>query len=195
MAGRGVPAGRQRAGGDHRVAGLDRLRRQRRPRDGCRAGRARPLGRDHLVLRDPDRGPARHPGRRRQRARRAGLGIDAVYPRASESLVATAKERGTVVAEQPPGTPPSRAGFLASARLLAALACGTVVVEAARRSNAGWSATWAENLGRGLFAVPGPVTSATSQLPHQLIRDGRARLVTSTHDVLVDCTAITTEEN
>lgn len=121
-------------------------------------------------------------------------GIDAVYPRASESLVATAKERGTVVAEQPPGTPPSRAGFLASARLLAALACGTVVVEATMRSNAGWSATWAENLGRGLFAVPGPVTSATSQLPHQLIRDGRARLVTSAHDVLVDLTT-TTEEN
>lgn len=122
-------------------------------------------------------------------------GIDAVYPRASESLVATAKERGTVVAEQAPGTPPSRAGFLASARLLAALGRGTVVVEAALRSNASWSATWAENLGRGLFAVPGPVTSTTSQLPHQLIRDGRARLVTSAHDVLVDCTAITTEEN
>ena len=69
-----------------------------------------------------------------------------------------------------------------------------LVVEAARRSNAGWSATWAENLGRGLFAVPGPVTSATSQLPHQLIRDGRARLVTSAHDVLVDLTT-TTEEN
>lgn len=121
-------------------------------------------------------------------------GIDVTYPRASESLVAAAQQRGILVAEQPPGTPPTRAGFLASARLQAALAQATVVVEAANRSNAAWSATWTENLGRRLFAVPGPVSSATSHLPNHLIRDARARLVTSAHDVLVDLTTTTTTE-
>lgn len=34
-----------------------------------------------------------------------------------------------------------------------------------------------------VFAVPGPVTSATTALPHELIATGRARLITSGHDI------------
>lgn len=115
-------------------------------------------------------------------------GIDSVYPRASEALVERATEHGTVVTELAPATPPSRASFLAVARLLAGLASASVVVEAAARSNAGQTASWTENLGRRLLAVPGPVTSALSQLPNQLIRDGRARLVASAHHVASDTT-------
>lgn len=119
-------------------------------------------------------------------------GIDSTYPRASEALVEEATRHGTVVTEFAPFTPPSRASFLAVARLLAGLATASVVVEAAARSNACWTATWTESLGRPLLAVPGPVSSALSQLPNQLIRDGRARLVASAHHIAIDTT--TTEE-
>jgi len=41
----------------------------------------------------------------------------------------------------------------------------------------------AHQLGRQVGAVPGPVTSATSHGPHELLRAGRAQVVTSAADV------------
>ncbi|MFT4109608.1 DNA-processing protein DprA [Propionicimonas sp.] len=73
---------------------------------------------------------------------------------------------------------------MARNRLIAALAPGTVLVEAAARSGARNTVTWANALGRVVMAVPGPVTSATSVTPHRLIREAEAVLVTTAADVL-----------
>jgi DNA processing protein len=73
---------------------------------------------------------------------------------------------------------------LARNRLIAALARGTVVVEAAVRSGALNTANWADRLSRVVMGVPGPVTSAPSQGVHQLIRVGSATLVTAGAEVL-----------
>jgi DNA processing protein len=59
-----------------------------------------------------------------------------------------------------------------------------VLVEAAARSGARNTVTWANVLGRIVMAVPGPVTSATSITPHHLIREAEAILVTRSSDVL-----------
>src|SRR5690606_9795532 len=90
---------------------------------------------------------------------------------------------GAVVTEYPPGSVPARHRFLVRNRLIAALAEVTVVVEAGRRSGSLNTATTAANLGRGVAAVPGPITSAMSSGCHDLIRDGKAVLVTSWPDV------------
>lgn len=110
-------------------------------------------------------------------------GLDRVYPAAHTNLVARISERGAVISEAPPGCAPTRIRFLSRNRIIAALAQGTVVVEAAVRSGALNTANWTERLGRQLMAVPGPVTSAASEGAHRLLRNG-AMLVTSGDDVL-----------
>ncbi len=111
-------------------------------------------------------------------------GVDRAYPAAHKSLLDHLAGTGAVVSELPPGSAPTRLRFLARNRVIAALARGTVVVEAAVRSGALNTANWASRLHRPLMGVPGPVTSAPSQGVHQLIRSGAAALVTSGEEVL-----------
>jgi len=111
-------------------------------------------------------------------------GADRVYPVAHRAMLEFLAAEGAVVSEAPPGCAPTRIRFLARNRLIAALAEGTVVVEAAVRSGALNTATWTSRLNRHLMGVPGPVTSASSQGVHELVRSGAATLVTSGADVL-----------
>jgi DNA processing protein len=73
--------------------------------------------------------------------------------------------------------------FPARNRLIAALTAITVVVEAAERSGALLTASWAESLSRPVGAVPGRVTTRQAAGPHRLLAQG-AHLVTSPQDVL-----------
>lgn len=111
-------------------------------------------------------------------------GVDRAYPAAHTDLIAHLAATGAVVSEAAPGCAPTRIRFLARNRLIAALSRGTVVVEAAVRSGALNTATWAGRLNRMVLGVPGPVTSAQSQGVNQLIRKASAVLVTSGQEVL-----------
>jgi len=111
-------------------------------------------------------------------------GLDISYPPANHGLIQKIRQEGLVVSELPPGTHPTKHGFLARNRLIAALSLGTVVVEAAARSGARNTASWAASMGRVVMGVPGPITSALSVTPHRLIRDGIASLVASADDVV-----------
>jgi DNA processing protein len=111
-------------------------------------------------------------------------GADRAYPTAHRSLIDYIADVGLVVSEAAPGCAPTRIRFLARNRLIAAMTRGTVVVEAAVRSGALNTASWAGGLGRVVMGVPGPVTSAPSAGVHQLIRTRDAVLVTSGEEVL-----------
>ncbi|HYJ66183.1 MAG TPA: DNA-processing protein DprA [Nocardioidaceae bacterium] len=111
-------------------------------------------------------------------------GVDVAYPTAHQPMIERIAAEGLVVSEVCPGTRPSRVRFLARNRVIAAIASGTVVVEAARRSGALNTLNWAARLGRQTMGVPGPVTSSTSVGVHQVIRDGGAVLVTSGSEVV-----------
>jgi DNA processing protein len=111
-------------------------------------------------------------------------GADRVYPEAHAALIAHIAATGAVVSEAALGCAPQRVRFLARNRLIAALARGTVIVEAAIRSGALNTANWANRLNRVVLGIPGPVTSASSAGVHQLIRTGGAGLVTGGADVL-----------
>jgi DNA processing protein len=111
-------------------------------------------------------------------------GVDRAYPASHRALLDHLAEHHAVVAETPPGCAPTKLRFLARNRMIAALSVGTVVVEAAVRSGALNTATWAEQLHRTVMGVPGPVTSEPSEGVHELLRGGGATLVTRADDVL-----------
>ncbi|WP_342373278.1 DNA-processing protein DprA [Propioniciclava soli] len=110
-------------------------------------------------------------------------GLDTPYPKAHEALLGRIAHTGVVVSENAPGETPSRRRFLSRNRIIAALSLGTVIVEAALRSGARNTVTWASACGRPVMAVPGPVGSATSATPHRLIRGGEAVLVERVEDI------------
>ncbi len=111
-------------------------------------------------------------------------GVDRPYPAGNAQLLSVIADVGLVVSELPPGAAPTRWRFLARNRLIAALAGVCVVVEAAYRSGALSTARHADDLGRVLAAVPGPVTSAASAGCHRLLREAAAVCVGDAAEVL-----------
>ena len=110
-------------------------------------------------------------------------GIDRLYPASHASLLGAIASEGAVVSEQPPGVAPIGSRFLKRNRIIAALSCGTVVVEASLRSGSLNTARHAQDVLRAVGAVPGPVTSMQSAGCHQLIRDRAAEVVTDVDEV------------
>ena len=111
-------------------------------------------------------------------------GVDFPYPAGHAGLFADIAEQGLVISEWPPGRHPARLRFLTRNRTIAALTCGTVIVEAGERSGALNTARHAAQLGRPLMAVPGPVTSAQSAGCHRIIREWGATCVTCADHVI-----------
>ena len=111
-------------------------------------------------------------------------GVDRHYPSNHRELLEHIAATGLVIAEAAPGWMPTKVRFLSRNRLIAALGTGTVVVEAAVRSGALNTATWADRLQRVVMGVPGGVSSAPSAGVHQLLRSGAATLVTCGGHVL-----------
>ncbi len=110
-------------------------------------------------------------------------GADVPYPASRRRLYGDLAKRGAVVSELPPGFIPYRWCFVARNRLIAGLAAATVVVEAAERSGSLTTADFAEQLGRPVGAVPGPVTSRFSAGTNALLAAGAA-VIRGAEDVL-----------
>jgi len=101
-----------------------------------------------------------------------GCGIDVCYPPRHAGLRARIVVSGSVISEEPAGTPPFKYHFPKRNRIIAALAQAVVVVEATERSGALSTARWAADLGREVLAVPGSIRSRQSSGTNLLIRDG-----------------------
>ncbi len=114
-----------------------------------------------------------------------GSGVDVIYPPENRKLIERVLERGALISGFPMGTPALPGNFPVRNRAIAGLTLGTVIVEAAERSGALITAGHAGDLGREIFAVPGPVTSATSRGSHRLIQDG-AKLVQGWEDIVAE---------
>ena len=110
-------------------------------------------------------------------------GIDIAYPPENEARQRDIAERGLLLAEQPPGTEPRARHFPHRNRIIAGLAQGTVVVEAAPRSGSLITARHAAEFGRDVMAVPGSPLDPRAQGCNLLIREG-ATLVQTAEDVL-----------
>ena len=112
-----------------------------------------------------------------------GSGADVPYPAAHRGLHRRIQAGGAVISELPPGATPWRWSFPARNRIMAALARMTVVVEAASGSGSLITVGLAEDLGRDIGAVPGPVTSGLSAATNELLASG-ACMVRGGQDVL-----------
>ncbi|KAF1720129.1 DNA-processing protein DprA [Pseudoxanthomonas wuyuanensis] len=112
-----------------------------------------------------------------------GCGPDLAYPSSHRGLRDRIAERGAVVSEHPPGTGALPTHFPSRNRIVAGLALGTLVVEAAERSGALITARQAAESGRDVFAVPGSIHNPLARGCHRLIREG-AGLVESAQEVL-----------
>ena len=110
-------------------------------------------------------------------------GIDVSYPPEHRALQAEVAEKGLLIAEQPPGTEPLARHFPSRNRIIAGLAAGTLVVEAAPKSGSLITARLAGEYGREVMAIPGSPLDSRAHGCNQLIRDG-AVLVQSPEDVI-----------
>jgi len=112
-----------------------------------------------------------------------GTGLDRVYPRRNLSLAHRIAQKGLIVSEYSLGMPPLPPNFPLRNRIIAGLARGTLVVEAAVQSGSLITARMANEAGRDVFAIPGSIHSPQSRGCHALIKQG-AKLVETAQDIL-----------
>jgi len=112
-----------------------------------------------------------------------GTGLDVVYPARHRALTQKIAAEGLVVSEFPVGTPALAENFPIRNRIIASLARGTLVVEAAVQSGSLITARLALEAGRDVFAIPGSIHSPQSRGCHALIKQG-AKLVDSADDIV-----------
>lgn len=104
----------------------------------------------------------------------AACGPGVTYPRRNAELF---RRVTAVITEYPPGVTPDRHRFLTRNRLVAGLSQGSVIVEAAFRSGALNTLTWAHYFNRRVMAVPGPILGPGSLGTNLAIQEGRADMV------------------
>ena len=106
-----------------------------------------------------------------------GTGADVAYPRAHVSLHDEITARGLVMSELPPGAHSHKGSFPKRNRILAAISRLTIVVEAPFHSGALITAREANELGRDVAVVPGPIDVPQSEGSNLLLRDGAHPIV------------------
>lgn len=123
-----------------------------------------------------------------------GCGCDVVYPARNRSLYdRILRSGGGIISEYAPGTPPMKFCFPARNRIISALADAVLVIEAKENSGSLITAGFALEMGKAVFALPGPVTENLSIGCHKLIYDGAG--IAYSPEVVLQELGISSEEN
>ncbi len=112
-----------------------------------------------------------------------GSGLKKIYPWENRDLFYEIQKSGAVISEFKLDTDPYPYNFPVRNRIIAGLSCGTIVVEAKKKSGSLITARLAAEYNREVFAVPGSIRSQKSQGTHSLLKQG-AKLVENETDVV-----------
>jgi DNA processing protein len=108
-----------------------------------------------------------------------GSGVDRIYPPEHRALAEEMIQRGALVSDYAPGTPPDASNFPPRNRIISGLSLAIVVVEAGETSGALITAEFAAEQGREVFAVPGSILAPQSKGTNKLIRQGAHPLLSA----------------
>lgn len=114
-----------------------------------------------------------------------GSGLDIAYPPENAELYQAVAEKGCIMTEFPPSTPPLPRHFPMRNRIIAGLSRGLLVTEAPERSGALITARFAMEEGRDVFAVPRNITDINYSGTNKIIQQG-AKLVMNAEDILCE---------
>lgn len=106
-----------------------------------------------------------------------GSGVDKIYPPEHRALAEQMMERGAILSDYAPGTPPEASNFPPRNRIISGLSLAVVVVEAGETSGALITAEFAAEQGREVFAVPGSILAPQSKGTNKLIQQGALPLL------------------
>jgi DNA processing protein len=106
-----------------------------------------------------------------------GSGVDRIYPPEHRRLAGRIIERGALISDYAPGTPPEGVNFPPRNRIISGLSLAVIVVEAGERSGALITAEFAADQGREVFAVPGNIRAPQSMGTNRLIQQGARPLL------------------
>ena len=120
-----------------------------------------------------------------------GSGLDHPYPPEHVGLMdRVAASGGGVITPFPPEARPLKWHFPRRNLLLAAWTQGVAVMEARFHSGSLVTAKLALNLGKEVWACPGPPEDPLSEGPNRLLREGAARACLCAQDLLEDIQAL-----
>jgi DNA processing protein len=108
-----------------------------------------------------------------------GSGVDRIYPPEHRGLAEKMMERGAIISDYAPGTPPDASNFPPRNRIISGLSLAVVVVEAGETSGALITAEFAAEQGREVFAVPGSILAPQSKGTNKLIQSGALPLLSA----------------
>ncbi len=112
-------------------------------------------------------------------------GQDTLYPALHKKEANEMVEgNGAVVTEYPRFTRPEARNFLQRNRIIAGMSDATIIIESASHGGGLVTARIAQDYGRDVFAVPGPVNAEYSKGCNNLIRDNKAQLITCAQDII-----------
>jgi DNA processing protein len=112
-----------------------------------------------------------------------GSGVDKIYPPEHLKLAEQMMERGAIISDYSPGTPPDASNFPPRNRIISGLSLAVVVIEAGETSGALITAEFAAEQGREIFAVPGSILAPQSKGTNKLIQNGAQPLL-SVNDLM-----------
>ena len=110
-------------------------------------------------------------------------GLNVIYPATHQKTAKEMQENGGLVTENALNTKPDFMRFPARNRIIAGLSDITIVVESAKKGGSLITVEFAQNYHREVFAVPGNLNNSQSEGCNQLIRDNKAAIFTSVHDM------------
>ena len=115
-----------------------------------------------------------------------GHGLDRIYPEAHSQIASQITENGALLSEYFYGSKPEAANFPHRNRIIAGMSKATIVIESGKKGGAIITAEYAFEQNREVYAVPGNLTSSTSDGCNHLIKDNIAKLITDPEEIFTD---------